>query len=1344
MTRTLQPRTSARDEQGRRAQARRQLLAPGAGNLAERAGRQDAAALQLDAQVGVPRFLSGQTDMVQDPLASGQAERGPGGEGGAVRSVQVVAADQVGQSARAGTTPATPAPSAPSAPSAPPTAAVPPAAQEQPATSPAPASQTPPVAAAAVGAPEVTTGAQGVEAVDVGAGEAPVGEAPAGAGPVADAGALGAPPTAVPQPEAGGAAVDDVALIDVELAEHERWAGAFGDLGTAGSDDRARFLLDQAGAGAAAGASSGFGMGLVMGAAGGALGSIAGRRLATLAVSRGATAVPVPGLGPAIGGVMAVAGMVMRDWGATGQTIGRIGTGEGYEGLANDLEGIAEVLDVACSIMDVVGGVLGGIAVGMWVGAVLSGGTLAPLALTLSAIATGISLATTAVGVIINVVVRPAVTALRAMHAFESQGDPASVEASGASLMAAASQITGAVAGAAGGRVGGAAGTRGGVRLDRAGTRLAARRFGGRAPMSAAAGSGPRVHVEVPEAPVRGAAAMPDAPTTAARPAASDGPAAASPRRARAPDAATGIDPRSRDALEIMADAQRLPSGSTADNATLGNFPGRPGRHLGRGERDPGNFTIPRAARSRAGKQARTAGMRDLAEATASGIDTPRTAAARETLTPDVINALTDPHARRMDPEGVREANRRVEASHVPGVATEPHDAHTGRNVEIIPVEAHREGIHNLDTTRPLETGSPNPGYAGRPGFRRAGDRASPNPRTDRGMLRGAANDASRLERNFPQANPAEVAAGRQWLADRRAALRTSGRDNFDAPGAAPAARSPTARSPVDSTPGGTPPRFAPHTETTRTPNRAAAMAQYHEQVRTDPGRESGVWQGADGTFYVMQGDAGSVRPPSASGPVRLIYHSHPTAADVPTQGLVSQPSQARGDFGVLAYEHGTGPVGRRVESELHFPVYGPDGAHTGYGATRFAYDPTSPLPLQVQTTLPGGRATTQRYASYADFDARTGIRAGGDTPAASSAARVDADARLGADVAGANRRVDETAGALMGARSVTGGREGRDEARTLAEAGEPAHGAGTRGPAYSVAVPGEVAGMAPGESRELPINPAYPAPPGTPAQLDALLDQVDAAQAAQGVLRDTEGRMRAHADTEHEHEAGLVEAAGVATDLASGRADHAAAVDSTGAANESLTGQAEEACSALAQSSREAAALGTLVGSLQGFRGMANLFSYLPGDLGRQAETAGQDAQRLITALNRVSETEQTQAGVQASQVGIEADAATLETVATEGATTDAEIGAGQSTLEELQAANAASLAETEATRAQATGERGAAAQNESEAQTAHDGLLAELQAWAQQHQQARRDAVDTALLRFDGLGLDAREVAG
>ena len=207
-------------------------------------------------------------------------------------------------------------------------------------------------------------------------------------------------------------AAEGLDLINFELAEHERWAGSFGEMGTAGSDQRAQFLLDQAGQGAVSGAEGGAKMGFVMGAVGAGIGQIAGRRLAALAVSRGFAATPIPGLGSAIGGVMAVAGLAMRDWGDTANKISRFGTGEGYEGLANDLESIAEALDVATQIMDVLAGVLGVIAVGMWVAAVLSAGALSPLAAVLSAIAIGINLATTAIGIIINVAVRPTVTAL--------------------------------------------------------------------------------------------------------------------------------------------------------------------------------------------------------------------------------------------------------------------------------------------------------------------------------------------------------------------------------------------------------------------------------------------------------------------------------------------------------------------------------------------------------------------------------------------------------------------------------------------------------------------------------------------------------------------------------------------------------------------------------------------------------------------------------------------------------------------------------------------------------------------------------------------------------------------
>ena len=46
----------------------------------------------------------------------------------------------------------------------------------------------------------------------------------------------------------------------------------------------------------------------------------------------------VPAIGPAIGGAMALHGLVTRDWAATGATIGRFGEGnDTYEVLANTL-----------------------------------------------------------------------------------------------------------------------------------------------------------------------------------------------------------------------------------------------------------------------------------------------------------------------------------------------------------------------------------------------------------------------------------------------------------------------------------------------------------------------------------------------------------------------------------------------------------------------------------------------------------------------------------------------------------------------------------------------------------------------------------------------------------------------------------------------------------------------------------------------------------------------------------------------------------------------------------------------------------------------------------------------
>lgn len=553
----------------------------------------------------------------------------------------------------------------------------------------------------------------------------------------------------------------------------------------------------------------------------------------------------------------------------------------------------------------------------------------------------------------------------------------------------------------------------------------------------------------------------------------------------------------------------------------------------------------------------------------------------------------------------------------------------------------------------------------------------------------------------------------------------------------------PSPAGPSARTPGHAPPPggHAAHTETVRSTDRAAAMAQYHAQVRSDPGRESGVWQGADGTYYVMQGDAGSVSPPAAAGPLRLIYHSHPTAADAAGRALVTQPSQAGGDFGVLQHQHGEGRAGTRQDSELHFPVYGADGSQSGYGTTRFSYDPTSPLPLQVTTTVPGGRPSTQRYASFAEFEARTGIGASADTAADAGAVRAAADTRLQADVAAAQRQTEATARGLFAGPPILGPREGREAGRQLIEAEQrerAAAGPAAAGPEYTAAV----GGLAPGEAIELPINPAYPPPPGTTAELEALRVQIGAARDAETVLDATGQRMAGQAEEQRAHDTELGEAMDVSAHLVEGRNAHQVETDGTGEANASMADEAGAAVTALGQSAQEAGAVATLVGSLRAFQGMADLFSLLPGNLGRRAEQASADTTRLIAALNRVSDADAAQADVEAGRSVIDADAGRIDAVTAAGAATDADLAAGQAGVESLQAANADSLAETEATQEQAATELTAAEATEDDAQSAHDTLLGELQTWAQAHRQAREDAIQAAIAEYQASGLLAREL--
>ncbi|WP_331240859.1 hypothetical protein [Georgenia sp. MJ206] len=1122
----------------------------------------------------------------------------------------------------------------------------------------------------------------------------------------------------------------DLDLIDTELAEHERWTGSFGDLGTAGSDQRARFLLEMTGQGAVSGAAGGVVMGFAMSAIGAAVGQVAGRRLATLAVSRGLSATPVPGLGSAIGGVMAVAGLAMRDWGATGQTIGRIGTGTGYERLANDLEGLAELLDVTTAIMDVVAGVLGGIAVGMWVGAILSAGALSPLAATLSAIGIGMNIATTAVGLIVSAIIRPVVAALRALHAFESQGDPATVEQQGAALSAAAGQVTGAVAGALAAKAGGHVGQAGGTRADRGITRLQEHATGGAPPRSSTSEAGPRLHVEMPEAP----APRPEADAVPPpAPSASPGPAPA-PAPAPRGDAGTSPSPDAPPTPDVVIrgdfsdSALSVHGRRNTASAQAGDI-ARHGHQGPRGDALISEHVIP-------GAQVRDATF----DPKHGAPDWQRTTPSGRSDGADYNNATTI-------------AEHAAVASHktaLDNVATADLQSRGGpRNLVddlLLPsLDRHQQAV---DTA--IARGEITPEQATDPTHRALAALAEMWGAGDAGGGAQARADAAAAGTRVT--NP-RSARGRRAASEQRRGARLSGEDvaGFDdidwdatfsggtrAEADAPAPASP-APGPAGRAPGGAPasgPPVPDHTQTAATTSRADAMAQYQAQVQADPARESGVWRDGAGTYHVMQGGPGSVAPPAgASGRLELVYHSHPVETDQVMRDLVTQPSQAGGDLSVLQYQHGEGPVGQRQTSELHFPVYDSTGAHVGYGSTHFTYDPTHPLPLQVRTTTPTGRTTTQRYASFADFEQRAGVGASAATPAQGQAVRDAAEAQLGTDRAGAGARIEETSRALRGGPGIVGIREGRGLARE--EEDDPAR-APAAGPGYTA----RVTGLRPGEALELPVSPAYPPPPGTTAELAVLRERVAVTRSAQEELARTRYRMAAQAAGQRAEDARLGRAATVSQGLTTGAQQQTSATGRTDATNAQQQQTAGAALGTLGRTSQEGAAVATLVGSLRTFQGLAHLFGYLPGDLGADARAAGRDVTRLIAALGRVRDADAAQGELAGRREGIAANHQRIGAVAQENRRTTEELVRGEVQVAELRARNQAALGETDAVGAQAQAEHGAAVAEERETQARHDDLLARMRAWAGEHRAARDAAVATARAGLVAQGLEAEEV--
>jgi Domain of unknown function (DUF4157) len=581
----------------------------------------------------------------------------------------------------------------------------------------------------------------------------------------------------------------EIALIDEELAEHQRWQGALGRVGTAASLGRAEFLAEAAGGGLLNGFASGAAMGLGIG--------IAGRAFKF-----------IPYVGAIIGGGFALHGLAHRDWSNTAATIGNIGQGNStYEVLANTLAAVAEAIDVVSNIMNVVAGITGVLATACTVAAAALGvaaiftlGATAGLAfalgeaaVTLGEITLAISEVTNVLDIINSVILQPCILLFRALHSFTTEADPREVEAQGAGLGQAAS-TAGAFFGArAGGHLAEGSQTPGKDPLPHPEGSAHPD-----APPPAASGEGPVVHFESPpvsadtpvssttsitpidapaphidsapvtpiETPVAQSTSVtpvdaPVVPVSSTTPPHVDIPTPHSDAAPVAPiDAPAGQSAheaqRSAEIREVMleriVETRNMSSSGGLVEPEMQKVPGKRVPSLQRGEKDPSTFEVPRPVKSWQRRTSKQASREALKEALESGIHDPRTAATAEDLPLDTQLALADPEFRKNNPDIAKEARGIVEFSHEPRIVDDPVDAHKASSGTERSITTHREAVHGSDVTRPLETAQPlDPDFEKTWGYQLLPKRKPPTVTTDPMIRRQSQQMAQNYRRQAQQ-----------------------------------------------------------------------------------------------------------------------------------------------------------------------------------------------------------------------------------------------------------------------------------------------------------------------------------------------------------------------------------------------------------------------------------------------------------------------------------------------------------------------------------------------------------------------------------------------------------------
>lgn len=274
-------------------------------------------------------------------------------------------------------------------------------------------------------------------------------------------------------------------------------------------------------------------------------------------------------------------------------------------------------------------------------------------------------------------------------------------------------------------------------------------------------------------------------------------------------------------------------------------------------------------------------------------------------------------------------------------------------------------------------------------------------------------------------------------------------------------------------------------------------------------------------------------------------------------------------------------------------------------------------------------------------------------------------------------------------------------------------------------------------------VNPKYPEPPGTPAQLKAIQGEIENILAARAQAEEAEQRM-AHQEQQHQANKGPIQQAVTGTQGGiSAVQAHKEAVANREQANKEQQQRQQQSQGLISGYPSRAAGIAALQGPLHAFQGFTHLASLLPGDIGAAFHKMSQDADHLDQAFNHMnSSMEQQNQAQPARQQELQAHAGQIQATGQQANASQENLQKANQGAQVLQQTNEKKVQQATAAKAQATEQKTQLADAAAKKQQQHATFAEQMQAWAQAHKAARDAAIEETKKKGEAEGKKVKEV--